>query len=446
MIQIADSKLRVPMRLILMVLLISIVAGAVAAQQAERKILRVEIQGLQRLKPDEVIATTQLKAGSPFSVEEVDAAGQRLIDTGLFTRVSYQTQTAGSNVTIIFQVEEAKSTQSPVVFDNFVWFTDEQLYIAIRREVPPFSGTAPDSGSMTDAIKQALQNLLNEKQIKGTVEYAAWQTGLDSGKQEHVFSVTGLPIPICKLSFPGAKNISEENLVMSSRQLTDADYSHKSAVAFGSFILYPLYREAGQWRAKFGAPNVKLEDSENCKGGVSLSIPVDEGPIYLWDKAEWSGNEALSTTALDDALGMKPGEVLKGSKFDKGLLAIRRAYGRVGRLDASVSQVPAFDDAAARASFRIEIKEKSRYTMGNLSLKGLDEASAQSVQEAWKLRRSEVFDASYIEQFVRVDGREVMRQISIRWQEVGKSPPRVEQSIKKNELSLTADVTLEFRE
>ena len=241
MIQIADPKLCVPVRLILKVLLLSIVASAVAAQQAERKIVRVEIEGLQRLKPDEVIATTKLKPGSPFSVEEVDAAGQRLVDTGLFTRVSYQTRTAGSNVTIIFQVEEAKSTQSPVVFDNFVWFTDEELYIAIRREVPSFSGTAPDSGAMTDAIKQALQNLLNEKQIKGTVEYAAWQT-VDSGKQEHVFSVTGLPIPICKLTFPGAKNISEENLVKSSRQLTDADYSHKSAVAFGSFILYPLYR------------------------------------------------------------------------------------------------------------------------------------------------------------------------------------------------------------
>jgi hypothetical protein len=68
------------------------------------------------------------------------------------------------------------------------------------------------------------------------------------------------------------------------------------------------------------------------------------------------------------------------------------------------------------------------------------------IQEAWKLRRSEVFDASYIEQFLRVDGREALRRLSIRWQEVGKSVPRVEQTVKKNELSLTADVTLEFKE
>jgi outer membrane protein insertion porin family len=446
MIQIADPKLRVLMQQVLQILVLIIAATAVQAQQADRKIARIEVQGLQRLAADEVVAATQLKPGTPFSVTEVDAAGQRLIDSGLFTKVGYQTRTDGSQVTIIFQVEETKSSQSPVLFDNFVWFTDEELYIAIKREVPSFNGTAPDVGTMTDSIKLALQNLLNEKEIKGSVEYAAWQTGVNSAKQEHLFSVTGLPIPICKLNFPGARNLSEETLIKSSRQLIEADYSHKSAVAFGGFILYPLYREAGQWRAKFEDPKAKLEDSESCKGGVSLTIPVDEGPVYLWDKAEWTGNEALSPSALDDALGMRTGEVLKGSKFDKGLIAIRQAYGRIGHLEAAAKPVPAFDDAGARVSFKFEVNEGSRYTMGNLSIKGLDEASAQYVQDAWKLRRSEVFNASYINHFVLVEGRDALRRIAIRWQEIGKSPPRVEQSIKTNLQSLTADVTLEFRE
>jgi outer membrane protein assembly factor BamA len=427
-------------------LVVLIIAAATVHAQPERKIARIEIQGLQRLVSDDVIAATQLKPGTIFSVTEVDDAGQRLVDTGLFTKVGYQTRTNGALVTIIFQVEEAKSSQSPVVFDNFVWFTNEELYIAIKREVPSFSGTAPDAGTITDSIKLALQNLLTEKGIKGTVEYAAWQTGVNSARQEHVYSVTGVPIPICNLNFPGAKNVPEEMLVKSSRQLMEADYSHKSAVAFGGFILYPLYREAGQWRARFGDPKAKLDDSESCKGGVSLTIPVDEGPVYIWDKAEWSGNAALSAAVLDEALGMRSGEVLKGSKFDKGLIALKQAYGRIGHLEATARQLPTFDDAAARASFKFELNEGPRYTMGDLTIKGLDEASAQYIQEAWKLRRSEVFNASYLNHFLMVDGRDAMRRISIRWQELGKSPPRVEQAIKTNAQSLTADVTLEFRE
>jgi outer membrane protein assembly factor BamA len=440
----ASSRLLAQVALSLTALIIAVTA--VHAQQGDRAIARIEVQGLDRLAKDDVIAATRLKTGAVFSVTEVDAAGQRLIDTGLFAKVSYQTRTSGNTVTVIFQVEEAKSTQSPVLFDNFVWFTDEELYIAIKREIPSFNGMAPDVGTMTDTIKLALQNLLDQKQIKGTVEYAAWQTGVNSARQEHVFSVTGLPIPICKLNFPGAKNVSEETLVNSSRQLMEADYSHKSAVAFGGFVLYPLYREVGQWRAKFGEPKVKLDSSESCKGGVSLTIPVEEGPIYVWDKAEWSGNEALSPAALDEALDMRTGEVLKGSKFEKGLLAIRQAYGRIGHLEAAAKPVPAFDDAGGRASFKFEVSEGTRYTMGNLTIKGLDETNAQFVQEAWKMRRSEIFNAAYINHFLAVDGREIMRRISIRWQEMGKSPPRVEQTIKTNAQSSTADVTLEFRE
>ncbi|HKO63145.1 MAG TPA: POTRA domain-containing protein [Pyrinomonadaceae bacterium] len=432
-------------RIIPLLLLAIIAVSPVHAQQSEIKIAKIEFEGLQRLPVDEVLAVTKLKTGTVFSVTEVDEAGQRLMDTGLFAKVGYKTVTTRNNVTIIFQLDETKSTQSPVLFDNLVWFTDEELYIAIKREVPSFGGMAPDNGAMTDVIKQALQKLLDEKQIKGTIEYAAWQTGVSTGKQEHVFSVTGVPIPICKITFPGAKNVSEEMLAKSSSELLHADYSHKSAVAFGSFILYPLYREAGQWRAKFGNPTVKLETSENCNG-VSLSIPVDEGPVYLWSKAEWSGNEALTATALDDALGFKPGDVLKGSKLEKGLIALRHAYARIGRLDASANPIPTFDDAASRVTFKFEIKDGPRFTMGNLSVKGLDEAGVQIIQDAWKLRRSEVFDASYIDQFLRVDGREALRRLSIRWQEVGKSLPRVEQTVKKNEQSLTADVTLEFRE
>jgi len=89
-------------------------------------------------------------------------------------------------VTIVFQVEEAKSGQSPVVFDNFVWFTNDELVAAIKRAVPSFNGLAPDSGKMTEQISHALQSLLKEHQIEGTVVYAPWQRPSSGAKQRTV--------------------------------------------------------------------------------------------------------------------------------------------------------------------------------------------------------------------------------------------------------------------
>jgi outer membrane protein insertion porin family len=422
---------------------LSIIAVTVTlAQQSARKVAKIEVEGLERLSADEVIATSGLKVGTLFSVEAIDAAGQRLMDSGLFEKVSYRTTGRDIPVTVIFQVKESKGGQSPVVFDNFVWFTDEELNAAIKREVPSYTGTASDSGRMTDDIKRALQNLLQEHHIEGTVDYAPEQAGLNSTKQEHLFSVSGVPIPICSLHFPGASNVPEVKLVTSSKQLTDDDYSQKTTAAFATYVLFPIYRQAGQLKARFGRPATKLESSTKCKG-VELSIPVEEGPIYLWDKAEWVGNEAVSASDLADALGMHKGEVANGAKIDKGMLAVARSYGHTGHLDAKVNGTPEFDDALKRVSYKMTVKEGQQFKMGKLTIKGLEEADANSLSERWKLRNGEVFDTSYSDRFFRIDAREQMERIMTARQAVRKGPPEIR--ITPNQLNLNADVTIEFK-
>lgn len=435
---------RRPIRLFSVILII-IAFAVVLAQQPARKIARIEIEGLQGLSADQVIATSGLKAGELFSVEELDAAGQRLVDSGLFAKVGYRTITKGNEITLIFQVEEAKGGQSLVVFDNFVWFANDELIAAIKREVPAFAGTASDAGRMTDDIKGALQNLLKEHRIEGTVDYAAWQSRATGAKQEHLFSVTGVPIPICSLHFPGAKNVSEEKLVGSSRQLTDADYSQKSAIAFGTYILFPIYREAGQLQARFAEPSAKLEVSAKCKGGVELTIPVEEGPIYFWDKAEWTDSGTLSPQELDAAMGMKNGELATGSKIDKGLLEVGKRYGHTGYLDVSLAAQPEFNDTASRVAFKIAVKEGPQYRMGKLILKGLSDANAQALEQKWRLKGGEVFDSSYLDRFFKTDARDEMQRIFSARQAAGQRPPEIKDEVIPDPKTLTADVTLEFK-
>ncbi len=429
----------------LSVLILIITASVAVAQQPARKVSTIQVEGLERLKADEVIATSGLKPGTAFSESETDAAAQRLIDSGLFGKVGYRTRSNGAQVTVIFHVEERKGGQSPVVFDNFVWFTNEELLAAIRRSVPAFDGSAPNSGTMTDAITAALQKFLSEKQINGTVEYAPWQSGLNSTKQEHLFSVAGVPIPICSLRFPGAKNISEETLVKNSKELTDADYSQKSAIAFGNFILFPLYREVGQWRAKFTTPTAKFENSSSCKSGVNLTIPVEEGAVYTLDKPVWIGNQVLSQAALEEALQMKSGEVLKGSKVDKGLTAVSQAYGQIGHLDAATRAQPEFDDNANRVTLKINVSEGPRYTMGDFIVKGLSEADAEALRRVWKLRPSEAFNTRYWNSFLATDARDVMQRIVLTRQQEGMRPYSIESAVKRNAQALTADVVFEFK-
>ena len=423
---------------------LTIIAVNVAlAQQPVRRVTKIEVEGLEHLSADEVIATSGLKTGGALSVTELDDAGQKLVDSGLFTEVAYRTTSKGNQVTVIFQVKERGGGQSPVVFDNFVWFTDEALIAAIKRQVPSFNGTASDAGNMSENIKHALESLLKEHHINGTVNYGAEQAGLNSDKQEHVFSVSGVPIPICSLHFPGANNVPEEKLVIRSRQLTDDNYSLKSAIAYSTFALLPIYREAGQLRARFAKPVTKLDPSEKCHGGVELTIPVEEGPIYLWEKTEWTGNETLSANDLDAALGMKKGDVANSVKIDKGILEVSRRYGHTGHLDVKVSAEPQLNDSTNRLSYRIVVKEGPQYKMGKLTIKGLEEEDANSLEQRWKLRNGEVFDTSYADRFFRIDAREQMEKIMAARQAQRKGPPEIK--FTPNQLNLNADVIIEFK-
>jgi outer membrane protein assembly factor BamA len=422
------------------VLLIIIAAVVALAQAPGRKISRIEVEGLQRLSADEVIATTGLKTGAPFSLEKLDEAAQKLVDSGQFSKVGYRTTTTRNLVTIVFQVVESKGGSAKVVYDNFVWFTNDELVAAVRREVPSFDGSAPNAGTMTDRIRDALQNLLKERQIEGTVEYAPTETG------EHLYSITGVRIPICKLHFPGATNVPEEKLVIRSRQLTEDNFSLKGAIGFTQYILYPIYREAGQWRAKFAEPVFKVLDERDCKHGIDLSIPVNEGPVYLWDKAEWTGNEVLAPIQLDATLGMKNGELANGAKFDKGLHNLHQRYGLTGYVDVGFGAKPEFDDAASRLTVKITVKEGPQYHMGKLTVRGVTAADVVALEEHWKLKRGDVFDTSYPARFLKTDGREVLQRIAAAWQAQGKRPPAIGFETTPNRTTALADVTLEFKD
>src|ERR1043165_5863500 len=250
---------------ILSTLCVSVLVTAAVFAQAPRKITAIETEGLQSLTTETVIATSGLKIGEAFSVEATDAAAERLVKSGLFKRVAYRTRNAGGNVTITFQLEEVKGQSSPVAFDNFIWFTDEELTAAIKREVPSFNGSAPDAGNTTDAIKQALQNLLTERKLPGQVEY-------NLTEHEHLFRVEGVPMTICTLHFPGAQSVPEQKLIEATRSSMDRQYSRQSANTFPKYGLYPIYRELGHLRATFGTPVAKPENNADCEG-VDLTIP-----------------------------------------------------------------------------------------------------------------------------------------------------------------------------
>ncbi len=404
---------------------------------------KIEFDGLSRVTQSEAVAASGLQIGQAIDVDAVDAASERLLTSGLFKNLSYKMRKLKGEVTVVFKVEEMKRNV-PVVFDNFVWFTDEELKEAVRRKVPDYDGFAPEGGGITDTIKSVLQDLLKARSIAGQVEYmpSADASGRHS---EHVFTVKGANLRVCELHFPGADGIPEAVLVQKAGAIFNNEYARTFVVNFVEGTLLPLYQERGRLRASFLPPKVKLQETEECKGGgISVTVPVDEGQIYLWDKAEWAGNASLTAQELDAALGMKLGDLANSAKIERGAQLVRKAYGRKGFLSESLRAEPVFDDTKRRVSYHFQVTEGAQYHMGELFIEGLSEKDTNNLRGRWGLLSKEVFDEGYVDKFFKNNMPEFLNDL--RLDGIKFDPKKIETSIKPDREKLTVDVSFNFKQ
>src|SRR6266550_341746 len=422
------------------VLLLAFSMLPVAAQQRQT-LSRLEFVGLKRLTRDQVVTMSGLKIGQTIDSNILDAAAGELLKSGLFRKLSYRVRSSspGNQATVTFELEES-AISLPVVFENFVWFSDDEIVAAIRKDVPYFNGTAPASGETADKIAAALQRMLTTKNIAGQVDYLPY---VSKDKQELLYTVKGARIPLCSLHFPGASAISEAELVKASQPLFKMDYSRKDVATFAPLNLLPLYRHIGHLRAEFQLPTATLETSLQCAGGVNVAIPVQEGQAYRWAKSVWDGNDKLGIEELGPALGMNPGDIADGIKIDNGLKNIGKTYGRRGYLTPTIRESIEYDDAASLVTYRFKITEGPRYFMGNLIITGLPTADADELKGKWTLGSNAVFDESYVDTFRQGALREFMRGLSQRSRTGARVNVEIQQ--KPDALRLTVDVVIAFK-
>lgn len=141
---------------------------------------KIEFAGMQRCDRATATAATGLQVGAPFEQKQLGAAARRLAGTGYFSEINYNFRQESDQVVAVFEVAEFK-WDVPCIFDNFVWFTRQELHDAVRRQIPSFDGASPDNEKIPDAIKAALEQLLRQRGIARGVNFMQDLLGMKAG-------------------------------------------------------------------------------------------------------------------------------------------------------------------------------------------------------------------------------------------------------------------------
>jgi outer membrane protein assembly factor BamA len=369
-------------------------------------LVKITFAGLKEFESAQALKVSGLRTGQKVNSKDIDAATQKLAKSGFFESVACQSIDKRMGLELEFRVEEAKNLL-PCTFDNFVWFSNEELIKAVREKAPLFKGNLPRFGTAKQDATAALQDLLRQRQIPGKIRFSI-DTDLDSGKMlGYLIQVSGVKLTIASLQFRGANSIPEIVLQDNAKSLIGQQYSQINVMEFAGRILTPLFKERGYFRVQFKEPTVEIPPNSASETGINLVWNVIENKAYRWDKAVWIGDLPFASESLDQMMGMQTGDIAEKNRIDKGFSAVRSELSRKGYIEAQIKEMPEVNDAACKVRYSVQFFAGSQYSMGALNFSGAPGNLVRKLRIKWKLAPGEPFDALYPAEFLNENKAEI---------------------------------------
>lgn len=365
----------------------------------------VNAEGMKILSSAQVVQLTGLHTNTQVGRKELQDAADLLVASGLFAKVSYNFKTQPDGVAVTYVVQE--NSRLPAYYDNFPWYSDSELNDAIKRELPFFDGTLPQGGTVLELASQALANFVTAGGLQATVEHQVLANPL-SDTSVIEFRLVGVSPRIASVEFADPALRDNRAVQQHLPELVGKPYSRLSIDLFLAEAIRPVYLQQGFLRSKIGPAEVRLSGNPNQKlpEQIPVFVPSTPGPVFQWKGVDWSGNSALSTITLTNAVGMKTGDVVDGMALEAAWDKVRDEYGHLGYLDVKLTPQPHYDESAHTVSYSVQIVEGQQFHYSSMTITGMSVAGERLIHEAWPQKTGDVFDKTLFNQLLaRLESR-----------------------------------------
>ena len=395
------------------------------------------VAGSMRFTSEQITAAIGLQPGETVGREELQGAADKLAALGLFSNIQYRFSTVANGVKVTYQVSDVPAL--PVTFDNFPWFTDEELAAGLKSSGILFDGGAPSKGTILDAMSGALEKLLDARNVHARVSHEVIAHPFNNQNVQE-FRVENTDLTIQKIDF--SDPLAQNDRVVQERlpDLLGKPYSRSRVELFEFEQLRPIYLTHAYLKVQFGQAQAHFaaNPTNPLSGQLIVAVPIDVGVAYQWAGVEWKGNDSVPAQDLNKFSALLPGDLADGNKIQSIWETARAAYAQLGYLDAALNPVPTFDDQAKRVKYEVAVTEGPQYRMGKLVLTGLSIEGERRLKKAWSIAPGSVFDKSVYDDFVSTGIKAAFVGLPVHYDKIGRFLQLDPQSAK-------VDVLLDFQ-
>jgi outer membrane protein insertion porin family len=414
--------------------------SAQAQENPTATLKALHAEGLQHLNEAQLVSLSGLSVGSAVSKAELQAAADRLVQTGLFSKVNYAFQSKEEGLYLTFQLVE--SPRIPAYFDNFPWFADSEIADAIRKVLPFYDGTVPEGGAAVDRIADIVRDLVASRGMTTAVEHQVIANPLGEGSVQE-FRIADVVLQISKIEFGDPALAESKALHQHLGEIVGKPYSRLTVDLFLAEQVRPIYLQRGLLRVKLGPAEVRLSGNPNQKlpDQIPVFVPITPGVAYKLGNLQWSGNTQVSVFTLNGLTGVKSGETVNGMNLEAGWERIREEYGHRGYLEPKIEPTADFDEKTRTVSYRVAIEEGRPYKFGKLVLTGISASGEKRLRAAWPILQGDLFDKAKYEEILlklQTHPEQVFVDLPIHYESVG-------HWVQPDEAAGTVDVLLDFK-
>lgn len=341
----------------------------------------------------ELLAFTGLAPLKPLSHDAVQAAAQKLMDTGLFGDINFK-----YDGTELLYTMTPGTDALPVAYVNFPWWDDASLNAALAAKVTLFHGELPQESSLTQAVVDALERMVAATGVQATV--TATPTEDPSGKFTGLqFHIDAPAVQIGAVTLTGASAAWSEPVSAIAKAAAGQNYDGAAEATLFTALRTAYHRQGYLEMAMNGFAH----GEPAVVGGkvlVPLSATIVEGAQYKVASLTLAGKALMSADDFAKAAKLHDGDVANEDLLHGTLASVAAVYKTHGYLQAKIDAAPKFDAEHHTVAYAITVEPGPVYRMGELSLVGLSAEQRAEVLKYWPMQEGDVYDASVSTDFL----------------------------------------------